>query len=243
VTPVDLIMPMAGAGSRFIGAGFAKPKPLLRLDGRPFFWWAAESVSRCFDVRRMIFVVLREHMERHRIHDAVLSNYAGAELVILDEMTPGALATAARGCSVLHNERWLLVNYCDHAFDAISAATALPMIAADADAFFCYATADKPAPFDAGRPFDPGYEWPCVGACGFRNRDTFLTHARAAMASSGDAKPGLAALNQSLAAHGKVVRGLPLDRYVGFRTPEEYDEAAAGIAVLRPVLRRAVHHG
>ena len=49
---------MAGRGSRFSSEGAAVPKPLMSLWGRPFFWWAAESAKRAFDVAEMVFVVL-----------------------------------------------------------------------------------------------------------------------------------------------------------------------------------------
>ena len=52
---LSLVMPMAGRGSRFAGVE-ALPKPLIELGGKPFFWWAVESVKRLGIVDEMVFV-------------------------------------------------------------------------------------------------------------------------------------------------------------------------------------------
>ena len=41
---LHIIMPMAGEGSRFRNAGWATPKPLIELKGKPLFVRAIESV-------------------------------------------------------------------------------------------------------------------------------------------------------------------------------------------------------
>ena len=33
-----LIMPMGGAGSRFANSGYMLPKPLIEIEGKPFFF-------------------------------------------------------------------------------------------------------------------------------------------------------------------------------------------------------------
>ena len=59
-----MIMPMAGRGSRFARDGRATPKPLINLKGRPFFWWASESLRRSAEVDEMVFVVLGRALSR-----------------------------------------------------------------------------------------------------------------------------------------------------------------------------------
>lgn len=34
---INLVIPMAGRGSRFSKQGYTLPKPLVELDGKPFF--------------------------------------------------------------------------------------------------------------------------------------------------------------------------------------------------------------
>ena len=49
MSKLHLILPMAGRGSRFFKNGFVCPKPLIEINGKPFFYWAARSVDgSCF---------------------------------------------------------------------------------------------------------------------------------------------------------------------------------------------------
>jgi capsule biosynthesis phosphatase len=40
---VNILIPMAGAGSRFTKAGFTDPKPLIKAKGEPLIKWAMKS--------------------------------------------------------------------------------------------------------------------------------------------------------------------------------------------------------
>lgn len=115
-----IIMPMAGAGSRFTEAGIDTPKPLIEVDGKPMFQAALESLN--FDnVHSYVFIVRREHVEApyniiNRIFEAfgmVPSDDRDSDdpttpraptVIVLDEETEGAAATllAAREHLELH---------------------------------------------------------------------------------------------------------------------------------------------
>ena len=70
---LNLVMPMAGRGSRFAREGILQPKPLVDLAGKPFFWWAVESVRRAVEIEQMVFVVLEEHEREFAISDRIHS--------------------------------------------------------------------------------------------------------------------------------------------------------------------------
>ncbi|MDR3689975.1 MAG: NTP transferase domain-containing protein [Fimbriimonas sp.] len=116
--PVDLVMPMAGRGSRFLTNGDRRPKPLIDLEGRPFFWWAVESVRRSMGLGQTVFVVLQEHEREWRISERIRSYYPNAEVVALPDVTKGAAETAAIGLRILDGRGPVAVNDCDHAFVA-----------------------------------------------------------------------------------------------------------------------------
>ena len=46
---IHLIMPMGGGGTRFGNKGFDVPKPIIGLQGKPFFYWASKSVEKVVD--------------------------------------------------------------------------------------------------------------------------------------------------------------------------------------------------
>jgi CTP:molybdopterin cytidylyltransferase MocA len=118
MTDLALVMPMAGRGSRFARDGVATPKPLIELAGKPFFWWAVESVRRRVALRELLFVVLREHIESHAIDRVIADHYPRARIVAIEQPTAGAAETGAIGVAALAKDGPLAINDCDHAFRA-----------------------------------------------------------------------------------------------------------------------------
>lgn len=113
---IALVMPMAGAGTRFQRSGVVTPKPLVDLWGRPLFYWATESVLRAIAVRELIFVVLGEHIDRFRIDAAIRAFYPTARIIAIPEVTSGGCETASIGVGALQTSGPFGVNDCDHAF-------------------------------------------------------------------------------------------------------------------------------
>jgi NDP-sugar pyrophosphorylase family protein len=118
VSTTSLVVPMAGRGSRFSKEGIAEPKPLIDLGGRPFFWWAVESVARETSVGEIIFVVLEEHISQWAIDDRIHAYYPHATVFAISEVTAGSAETANIGMSLLSSDGPVIVNDCDHAFIA-----------------------------------------------------------------------------------------------------------------------------
>lgn len=111
-----LIVPAAGRGSRFAKFGENKPKPLIDLYGRPFFWWSVESMRQIAPLRQIIFVVLEEHISEYSIDTIIKSYYPGATIVAIPEVTSGAAETATIGIAHLYEPGPVAINDCDHAF-------------------------------------------------------------------------------------------------------------------------------
>ena len=117
-TGLALVMPMAGQGSRFVRAGRTEPKPLIKIVGRPAFWWAAESVRRAAPVREMVFVVLEDHVRAFAIDQAIRDLYPEARVITVPAVTKGAAESAAIGVAAVTSEGPIAINDCDHAFVA-----------------------------------------------------------------------------------------------------------------------------
>jgi dTDP-glucose pyrophosphorylase len=137
-----LVMPMAGRGSRFSKGGEFQPKPLIDLAGRPFFWWAIESVRRSAALREIVCVVLEEHVSTFDIDARILEYYPKARIVVIPEVTHGAAETAQIGIKALTTTGPVAINDSDHAFRADLA----PLIGAlqrDLDAaLLCFASSN-----------------------------------------------------------------------------------------------------
>jgi dTDP-glucose pyrophosphorylase len=89
---LNIVLPIAGRGSRFAVAGYAQPKPLIPVRGVPMIELVAANL-RPERPHRMIFVALREHLDRWNI-GAVLERAApGCAIVPVDAVTEGAACT------------------------------------------------------------------------------------------------------------------------------------------------------
>ena len=61
---LNIVIPMAGRGSRFAQAGFTTPKPLIPVGGRPMIQWVIENI-RPARPHRFTFLCLAEHLEQY----------------------------------------------------------------------------------------------------------------------------------------------------------------------------------
>lgn len=113
---IHLIIPMGGKGSRFSECGFAEPKPLLILNGKPFFYWATQSIKNFVTLKSLTFVVLKEHIEGFAINEIIHSFYPEANIVVLDHVLNGAVLTCVEGVKHITDERPVVFNDCDHMF-------------------------------------------------------------------------------------------------------------------------------
>lgn len=115
-TKLHLIMPMAGKGSRFSKQGFEYPKPLIRIYGKPFFFWATQSIAKFVDLESLDFVVLQEHIEKFRIDDEIRKYYPKARIHALSKVTEGAVITSLNGLDDISDDLPIVFNDCDHLF-------------------------------------------------------------------------------------------------------------------------------
>lgn len=86
------VVPMAGHGARFSNAGYQTPKPLLPLRGKPLLYWATLSLP-LESLSRVVFVVLREHVEEHGIIEIAREHIQDVpiEFTIVDSVPNGQL--------------------------------------------------------------------------------------------------------------------------------------------------------
>jgi dTDP-glucose pyrophosphorylase len=91
---VNIVMPMAGRGSRFADVGHTLPKPLIDVRGRPMYAWAMDSLPLAL-AKRVIFICLAEHLRDRALERDIRSRYAALDPVIiaLDHVTEGQACT------------------------------------------------------------------------------------------------------------------------------------------------------
>jgi len=88
---LNVLIPMAGAGSRFEAAGYTFPKPLIEVRKKPMIQVVVENLNI---KANFIYVVQKSHREKYNL-DALLSLITpGCKIVETEGMTEGAACTA-----------------------------------------------------------------------------------------------------------------------------------------------------
>lgn len=240
---LDLVMPMGGGGTRFGTAGYAVPKPLIEIYGKPFFYWAAQSVVKHVRIRSLTFVVLREHVDDFQIDKKITTYYPEARIVVIPEVLPGAVMTCLAGIEGQMMDGPLLFNDCDHLFLSRS--------------FYDFCAKEDADGIDGGlltfRSMDSRFSYAQLGEngyvtrtvekcavsenaiCGayyFKNGSLFQQAAKTYLHECDYAEFFVSGVYNILAREGARIKIFPVDRHISFGTPEEY-EAAKGDGTYR----------
>lgn len=114
--PLQIIMPMAGEGSRFLKEGWTTPKPLIELKGQPLFKRAISSVKIDGIPMKYSFIVRQEHIERYGIDKGIKSFLPEANVFSVLKTTRGAVETCLIAENAIDDEDGVIVMDCDLEF-------------------------------------------------------------------------------------------------------------------------------
>lgn len=103
---VNVVIPMAGLGSRFQKNGYSTPKPFLPVFGKPMFEWVIDNiVPPVIRPHANIHIIIRrEHLERFR--ELNTNNYA---LHTVETLTEGAACTVLTIKEHINNDAALVI--------------------------------------------------------------------------------------------------------------------------------------
>ncbi len=108
----SVLVPMAGFGKRFADAGFALPKPLLPVSGRPMVIQATRDLP---DAPATRFVLRREIPLLDEIQTKLRTSFVGTTMLVLDEGTDGQATTCALGIDAIDPAAPVTIGACDNA--------------------------------------------------------------------------------------------------------------------------------
>ncbi len=113
---LNIVLPIAGRGSRFADAGYQLPKPLIPVHGIPMIEAVVRNV-RPAESHRFIFVALREHLDHLGMRDALEHAAPGSMVVPVDEVTQGAACTVLLAREYIDNASPLMLANSDQWVD------------------------------------------------------------------------------------------------------------------------------
>ena len=88
---LNVLIPMAGAGSRFEQAGYTFPKPLIDVRNKPMIQVVVENLNI---KANYIYIVQKSHREKYNLDTLLNLITPGCKIVEVDGITEGAACTA-----------------------------------------------------------------------------------------------------------------------------------------------------
>jgi len=97
---INIVIPMAGRGSRFVKAGYEMPKPLIDIKGKPMIEYVTKNIRpKC--KHRFIYLCLLEHLKQYDLENKLQLMSPGCIIIPVNQVTQGA------ACTVLLAERYI----------------------------------------------------------------------------------------------------------------------------------------
>ena len=103
---MNVLIPMAGAGSRFAQAGYTFPKPLIDVEGKPMIQVVVDNLN--IDAT-FIYVVQKEHREKYNLDTLLNLITPNCKIVEVDGLTEGAACTTLLAKEFIDSDAPLLM--------------------------------------------------------------------------------------------------------------------------------------
>jgi HAD superfamily hydrolase (TIGR01509 family) len=103
---LNIVIPMAGAGSRFEKAGYSFPKPLIDVNGKPMIQVVVDNLN--IDAN-YIFIVQKEHREKYNLDIFLNLITPNCKIIEVDGLTEGAACTTLLSKEFINNEYPLIL--------------------------------------------------------------------------------------------------------------------------------------
>ena len=115
----NIVVPMAGRGSRFTEQGYADSKPFIDVNGKPMIQRVIENLGIEFDKNYMfVLVCLQEDFDKYDFHQFKdIIGHDSYDVVILDDVTEGAAQTILQAKDLINDDTPLLTLNTDQMID------------------------------------------------------------------------------------------------------------------------------
>lgn len=112
---MNIVIPMAGLGSRFVKAGFDKPKPFIDVLDKPMIVRVLENLK--YKDARYILIARKEHLTKEKkLVDEIKNNF-NVEFIPIDKLTEGTACTVLYARKYINNDTPLMIANSDQIVD------------------------------------------------------------------------------------------------------------------------------
>lgn len=113
---LNIVIPMAGLGSRFANAGYALPKPLIDVDGDPMIKVVIDNLTPSCE-HRFIFVCQNKHIKTYDLINKFNAFTKNPIIIGIDGLTEGQICTVLKAKEYIDNDEPLMTANSDQWID------------------------------------------------------------------------------------------------------------------------------
>ncbi len=113
---INIVIPMAGRGSRFEREGYQDPKPLIEVEGKRMIELVINNL-RPDRPHKFIFICQESHIKKYDLDSKLYSWAPGCEVVSIEGVTEGAACTALCAKSFIDDDSQLMIANSDQWVD------------------------------------------------------------------------------------------------------------------------------
>ena len=103
---MNVLIPMAGAGSRFAEAGYTFPKPLIEVGNKPMIQVVTDNLNI---EAHHIFIVQKEHYQKYNLETVLKLIKPNCSIVQVEGVTEGAACTTLLAKKLINNDNPLVI--------------------------------------------------------------------------------------------------------------------------------------
>ncbi|MFJ5466864.1 glycosyltransferase family 2 protein [Pectobacterium sp. CHL-2024] len=104
---LNIVLPMAGKGSRFADAGYTLPKPMIPIHGIPMIKVVVDNLTPKVE-HRFIFVAQQSHIDQYDLVPKLKSYAKNVEIIGINGITEGQVCTALVAKKFFNNSEPLM---------------------------------------------------------------------------------------------------------------------------------------
>ncbi|EGQ9613085.1 glycosyltransferase family 2 protein [Vibrio cholerae] len=113
---INIVIPMAGAGSRFAKAGYVDPKPLIKIDGYAMIELVINNLKPK-EEHRFIFICQKKHVDQYDLRNKLTGWAPNCEVIEIDSLTEGAACTVLCAKQFINDDNPLMIANSDQYVD------------------------------------------------------------------------------------------------------------------------------
>ena len=227
----NILVPMAGLGSRFIKEGFKVPKQIINIKDKHLIDISLDCLN--YKDCNLIFVLRDEHVYNHHMDELLIKKFgADISIVVLDQLTDGSVCSCLFAESLIDNDAPLVIHTLDIEFRPVFDPHVMETLDADGliltfksnSTNYSYAQLDKDGNVTKTAEKKAISPNACVGIYGFKKGSDFCKYAREMIERDLRTKNEfyISPLYNVLIEDGKKIITESVDKMHIFGTPDEY---------------------